>query len=375
MEKANKCPNCGSTLEYDPKTNSLSCIYCNSKFQVDSISASNTKIDYTTTIKLQETTVEQFHCNSCLSNLNIHKDTVVKRCPNCGSPDLVKTNNISYTPDAIVPFKLTKEQATANFYDWIKHRKFAPNNLKKLAKLGKVSGFYTPIWNFDCLTSTIYSGVGVNEDTDREGRTHTSKHSFSGRLSNRYTDVLISANKQVSNVTLSALGNWGLSDLKVYNIEYLCGFVGTDTDFDVHASYRDFTNYINSAEEKKARREKSTQYDRLENFHCETNIYKPKFNYIYLPMYANYYTYKDKKYTCYVNGYSGKVTGNAPKSGWKIFSTIFIILCVIGLIGAGIYLFVNGASGSVNPTLPSDFPIPRDLNPPSGFPEIQNFSL
>ena len=163
--------------------------------------------------------------------------------------------------------------------------------------------------------------------------------------------------------------------MKVYNIEYLCGFVGTDTDFDVHASYRDFTNYINNAEEKKARREKSTQYDRIERFKCETNIYKPKFNYIYLPIYANYYTYKDKKYTCYVNGYSGKVTGNAPKSGWKILSTIFIILLVIGLIGAGIYFFVNNATGNVNPTLPSDFQTPRNITPPSGFPEIQNFSL
>lgn len=375
MEQSNKCPNCGSTLAYDPSTNSLSCEYCVSKFKVDSTTATNSKKDYTASIQLEETTVAQYHCNSCLSNLNIYKDTPVKRCPNCSSTDLSKTNNISYTPDAIVPFKITKEQATANFYDWIKHKRFAPNNLKKLAKLGKVSGFYTPIWNFDCLTSTIYSGVGVDEETDRNGHTHTSKHPFSGRISSKYTDILISANKQVSNVTLSALGDWGLSNLKVYNLEYLCGFIGTDTDFDVHASYRDFVNYINSAEARKARREKSTQYDRIEHFKSETNIYKPKFNYIYLPIYANYYTYKDKKYTCYINGYSGKASGNAPKSAWKILGMILTILLVVAVVGIGIYMFVEGTAPSgINPAPPSDFPIPR-ITEPDGFPDIQNFSL
>lgn len=374
MEKTNKCPNCGSTLAFDPGTNSLTCDYCASKFKVDSIAITNDKKPYDTSLKLQETTVAQYHCNSCRSNLNIYKDTPVKRCPNCSSTDLAKTNNISYTPDAIVPFQITKEQATNNFYDWIRHRKFAPGNLKKLARLGKISGFYTPIWNFDCLTSTIYSGVGVDEDTDKDGHTHTSRYPFSGRLSSKYTDILISANKQVSNITISALGDWGLNNLKVYNLEYLCGFIGTDTDFDIHASYRDFTNYINNAEAKKARREKSAQYDRIDNFKSTTNIYQPKFNYIYLPIYANYYTYKDKKYTCYINGYSGKVSGNAPKSGWKIFSLILSILLIVAAVGIGIYLFVDGVGGNINPSIPSDFPTPRIVEP-TGFPEIQNFSL
>lgn len=376
MDKANKCTNCGGGLHYSPATNSLICEYCATTFEVDSIATTNEKVPYSSNVSLKETTVSQYHCNSCGSNLNMYKNEVIKRCPNCGSMDLAITNNITYIPDAIVPFEITKEKATQNFYEWIKKRKFAPNNLKKLAKLGKLSGFYTPIWNFDCVTDTTYSGVGIDEHTSGD-RKYTTSTNFSGRISNKYKNILISANKQISNITLSKLGDYGLDKLKVYNIEYLCGFIGSDTDFDIHQCYREFNNFVRDAEYRAAKRERSGEFDRISSFKASTQIYEPKFNYIYLPVWANYYTYKDKKYSCYINGFTGKVTGTSPKSAGKIFATVIGVLLAVVIAAVGIYHFVKEDS-SLNPPPSNEITyseegIDTDLD--FDFPEFQSYSL
>lgn len=314
-----KCKNCGNILSYNPNNESLTCDYCESIVPINDEAQLNTKKDYNSSVKFDETVINQFHCISCGSNLSAVKDSNVKRCPNCGSTELKLTNNISYVPDGIIPFKISKERATANFYEWIKKRKFAPNDLKKLAKLGKLSGLYTPVWNFDCKTHSTYKGIGVDEEKDSDGNVSTTSYHFSGELNNSYTDIMMSANKNISNVTLNSLGNFGLNNLKVYNPVYLCGFIGSDIDFDIHTSYKNFETFVKNSDASKAKSIYSTRYDKIENFSCNTTIYSPKYNYIYLPIWTNFYTYKDKKYTCYVNGYSGKVYGKSPKSFWKIF--------------------------------------------------------
>lgn len=348
--KANSCKNCGSILTYNPATGTLTCEHCGSSFAIENDNVLNVKKDYTKFVQLKETSVNQYHCTSCGSNLNTIKDALVKRCPNCGSTALTQTNKISYTPDAIIPFRITKEKATENFYNWITKRRFAPKNLKKMAKLGKLSGLYTPIWNFDCQTFTKYHGIGIDEYKDSEGNVHTSSHPFRGEFSSNYQNIMMSANKQISDVTIMNLQPFGLDNLKVYNIEYLCGFIGTDTDYDIHTSYNLFVNQVKNKEKSKAKRRHS--YDSIEHFECHTDIYQPKYNYIYLPIWANYYTYKNKNYSCYINGYTGKVCGTSPKSIGKILALVFGIASAILIAMLVSILIGRSIGGNFTPSIP-----------------------
>ena len=61
-----------------------------------------------------------------------------------------------------------------------------------------------------------------------------------------------------------------------------------------------------------------------------------------LPVYATAYTYKGKKYHVLINGQSGRVEGDYPKSPAKIIAIILGILAVIFLI----YLFSIGSDDS-----------------------------
>ncbi len=359
--KDNKCPSCGGRLQYNPNTLSLSCEYCGGTYKIDEMPTLNLKKDYTPNVTFREVNKSQYLCESCGSHINFDGTQDIKRCPNCGSISLQKTSFVSYEPDGIVPFSIGKDKAKTLFYEWIKKRKFAPRDLKKMAKMGKLTGFYTPVWNFDGNTITSYSGYGVDVHRDREGHSHTSRTPISGEQRTDYQNILFSANTNVDMKTIQKLGDWGLLALKVYSLDYLCGFIGTDVNIDIHNSYQSFTGFVKSGDEYRIRR-RYMRYDRLEGLKCHTTIYNPKFNYIYLPLWVNYYTYKDKKYSCYINGYSGAVTGSAPKSFWKIFLLVSGIVLGAILLGTLIATIVSGSIPYPNSNLPdwaNDF-IPPD---------------
>ena len=354
--KDNKCPSCGGKLTYNPSSMSLTCEYCGSSFPIDKKAKENSKRDYTTDVTFKEVQKSQYLCESCGSHINFDGIQLVKRCPNCGSANLQKTTSVSFEPDGIVPFVIGADKAKVLFFEWIKKRKFAPNDLRKMAKMGKLSGFYTPVWNFDGTTNTTYHGYGVTEHRDKDGHTHSSRTYISGTQNSLYENILCSANKNINMRTFQKLGDWGLDTLQVYSMDYLCGFISTDVNIDIHNTYQTFTSYAKSSDASKIRAKYFGRYDRVEGLVCNTNVYNPKFNYIYLPLWANYYTYKTKKYSCYINGHSGMVTGSSPKSFWKIFFLVAGIVLGATLLAILIASIVNGSMSSfVHNGFDSDF--------------------
>src|ERR687883_183800 len=50
---------------------------------------------------------------------------------------------------------------------------FAPNELKKLADLGQLSGVYVPFWTYDAMTYTHYTGQRGDDYQETETYTET----------------------------------------------------------------------------------------------------------------------------------------------------------------------------------------------------------
>jgi len=64
-----------------------------------------------------------------------------------------------FSPQALLPFDITREEAHQAYERWIKGRWFAPSKLKKHAReeFG-LNGIYIPYWTYDSDTKTAYSG-------------------------------------------------------------------------------------------------------------------------------------------------------------------------------------------------------------------------
>jgi len=127
------------------------------------------------------------------------------------------------------------------------------------------------------------------------------------------------------------MANFDSSQCYVYRTEFLYGWIGLDNNIDIHNSFIKVQQ--TSKQEIEKRIEKDSKYDRVENLICETTYSGVKYNYLYVPVWVNYYNYKGKVYNCFINGLTGKVSGDAPKSFWKRF------FAVLGLIAVGALLY------------------------------------
>jgi len=94
---------------------------------------------------------------------SLEKKYVLCECTFCGSP-------ITVTPDAravanpqgVLPFKLEKQVASAEFDKWLHKLWFAPNDLKKSASSDRFNGIYLPFWTFDADTESGYQASAAN---------------------------------------------------------------------------------------------------------------------------------------------------------------------------------------------------------------------
>ena len=328
----NKCVNCGGELSYDPDSQELKCNQCDSITNIPEQESVLAKKQYhkDSSIQLSETEYTQYSCGTCGRRHIAPKNQDVIYCPSCGDSNLEKNITVEYLPDGIIPFKLNQEKAMLCFKDWLKKRKFAPNNLKKLAKTQSLKGIYLPIYDYDFDTATSYSGVGIKEHRDSEGKTRITRHPFRNTRTDFLQDYVESANSEISSPDLRDMANYNYRNIYVYRPEFLYGWVGTNINVSLHDSCVRARNSVANQIATDVRN--SLHYDRIENFVCNTTFNSIRYSYLYVPVWFNQYKYKDKTYNCYINGLTGKVSGKAPNSFWKIFFTTIFAIAVIGAV-------------------------------------------
>ena len=77
---------------------------------------------------------------------------------------------------------------------------------------------------------------------------------------------------------------------------------------------------------------KNYHYDRVVSFEMTTQYTDEKYMYYLLPVYKCSFTYKNSKYTTFMNGETGKVGGGFPVSWLKVSLVVFVMLAIIGAI-------------------------------------------
>lgn len=331
---SNKCPSCGSELSYNTQSQTLKCRHCDTSLPISIKAIANTKKLYAEDINLQPEKLStfQYKCKSCGNTHSIVSEVGLKRCPSCGSSNISKKIDISIRPDGIIPFRISHDQAALIFKHWIKKRPFAPNDLKKLAKNKKLSASYYPAWNFDYDSTVVYSGVGIKTHSDMDGDTYTTSHPFNESIEIEVNNFFESANTKISGSLFRELGEFGLGELKEFQPELTFGWAAATNDNDIHASYKEFTKNAHAMHERKIKKDLNLRFSSVLDLRVTSYFKKVLFSYIYLPLWANHYTYKEKDYHCYINGYNGKAVGKSPKSAVKILLLVLGIAAFIATI-------------------------------------------
>jgi len=333
MTKLTRCKNCTGELVFSPDKNALSCERCGSQFNIKERANSNIKRMYDPSYVPQEKLDNQvtYKCSSCSSRIIAGTDCEIHRCSSCGNTTLKKEISVLNTPDGIIPFKITRNKAGEIFRKWVANRKFAPSDLVQMAKLEKISGFYTPIWNFNYTSIYKYSLVGVKKSLDSYDNEVRREYPINKIIEDRVENEIHSASTRISDSSIVAIGRYDFAQLRPFSTDYLLGFTGLDTNKDIHKLYNNICANANIEREEKIKNQLEESYDYLEDFKSITKLNNVSYNHAYVPVWANHYSYKGKEYHCYINGQTGETVGSSPKSIWKIAGTVLGILGGIGL--------------------------------------------
>lgn len=348
------CSGCGAALRFAPGTESLLCPYCGATTPVPAVQGGTEEIDFRAWLARHAADVETYevldaHCATCGAQTTLDPNVVSDECPFCRGPLIPagKSRRL-IRPSALLPFRVTREQAEAALERWMRGLWLAPNDFKRSARRdGGLVGVYVPCWTFDCRTTTAYEGMRgewywvpesytTTENGRRVTRTRqvrkTRWYRASGTVHDSFDDLLVLASDSLPREQADALQPWDLPSLVAYSDEYLAGFrtesyrVPLEQGFELAKPVMDEAIYGSICRDIGG--DEQQVHDRRTRWDDVT------FKHVLLPVWISAYRYRDRVYRRLVNARTAEVQGERPWSWIKVALLVVFLLVVAFAIAA-----------------------------------------
>ena len=333
-----KCPSCGANLVYDPASRGLKCPYCGDGRKLaehDYGEEQDLQKLFAAKMNEWQSETKVFRCTNCGATTVISKNELSKECAFCGTSNIVEQKEMSgMRPNAVLPFLLTKENATESFKKWAKKKIFAPNGFRKSILPEKIRGNYSPAFTFDAHAKATYHGTlgeyyyvtrTVNGKT--ESVRMTRYFPIRGEYQTDFDDVLVQAASNISQGMLNALQPFDTNSSQKYSANYLYGYSATQHDKTGSDCWEKAKNSM--SETIKGSILAKYHYDVIADFSADIRYTNVTYKYVLIPLYVGNYTFKQKLYNFFVNGRNGKVAGKAPLSALKVGALVLGILAIV----------------------------------------------
>lgn len=342
--ETNKCASCGARMVFSPIAGKLICEHCGATKDIESKQAK--EVQYRDVFADNVFTDDEewtnelvsYRCSSCGAVSLMEKYEVATVCPFCHTPNIAIIKDVNtLKPNAIVPFKVSKDASKLYATKWLKKKFFAPSKLKKQIKLESPSGIYFPCWTFDFITLANYKGVlgrtvtrTVGSGKNRRTVTRTEYFKVSGSMAYNYDDIIVEASNKITQNEVNKLGNFNTRTAFEYNKDFIAGYTAQryDKELDIGMSeaksqvYKDYERKIMS-------RHNATS---IRTLNIDIDYKSSTFKYCLLPLYISNYAYKYKEYSLMINGTTGKTYGKIPLSPIKVGLTSLFAAALIVLL-------------------------------------------
>jgi predicted RNA-binding Zn-ribbon protein involved in translation (DUF1610 family) len=349
------CPACGGEAVWNAAKQALVCAFCGtvSPAKLEGVEAGGAIKEHDLVAALrgipdekrgwnaEKTTVK---CQSCQAISVFDPKHVAKRCDFCGSAALVPYQEIkeAFRPESLLPFKLSEAQVRDIIRQWYGSRWFAPNKLKSRAMTDSVRGVYLPYWTFDAQVHadwTAESGYYYYETesyTDSNGNRQTRQvqkirwEFSSGSLDHFFDDELVAASKGVAPEKLASIEPFPtIKDLVPYDPGYVSGWLVERYQIDPVAAAQHSREVMNS--KVRAMCDDEVPGDTHRNLNVSADYSRQTFKHILVPVWLLTYDYGARAFQVVINGYTGSVAGDFPKSWVKILLLVIFILGMLVL--------------------------------------------
>lgn len=357
-----KCPNCDGGLIFDPESQRFSCEYCMSKFTEAELEVLNpasqedtqktgagdtsseaddsNNADATNGVNNGETM--EYTCPSCGAEVVTDITTAATFCYYCHNPVVLQSRLTGdFTPDKVIPFEITREDAVRRFLGWTGKKWFIPSNFFSKRQIDTITGVYFPHWVVDSDTSASIDAEGkvVRTWTTGDTRyTNTKIYQVIRDADIHLEDVTRPALKKANKKLVDGIHPFNDKKMKDFSMAYLSGFVAEKRDIERNELEEDVNNEIHRHSQSLIRGTAS-DYTSI-GAGIKSEIKSTDWSYALLPVWT--LTYKGGDGDIYyfaLNGESGKISGKLPIAFGKlallfgaISVPVFIILTIWGLL-------------------------------------------
>jgi LSD1 subclass zinc finger protein len=344
------CTGCGARLSFAPGTSTLKCGHCGTTNTIAASGAKVGELDYQAELKVLEgsaetLTEEHVRCDKCGAEQNLPGSLFAGKCSFCGAAIVSATyDHRRIVPGGIVPFRVDRATAQEQFRKWVRKLWLAPGDLKRHAQSDAgLSGMYIPFWTYDCNTASDYRGergddywatetytarnsAGENVTQTREVR-QTRWTPVSGHVDEFHDDVLVMASRSLPAEIVGATGRWNLEGLVAYQPEYVSGFQAEAYQVGLADGFPIAKQTIDEQVAERICRDIGGDHQRVSG--VATRYADITYKHVLLPVWISAYRYRDKAFRFLINGQTGEVSGESPKSWWKV---AFLVLAVLAAL-------------------------------------------
>lgn len=350
------CPSCGAEAVWNPGKQALVCGYCSTVSPAKLADDGSIIREHDLLAALQNVPESErglgaprvtVKCQSCQAVSSFDPRIVAQRCEFCGSASLVPYEAIkeAISPESLLPFKLPETEVRDRIRKWYQSRWFAPNKLGSRALTDTIKGVYIPYWTFDAQVHadwTAESGTYYYETehyTDGQGRRQTRTVQkvrwrwVSGSLDHFFDDHLICGSVGVNAKHIRRIEPFPTKELVPYDPGYVSGWIVER--YSVDLSQASLTSQQEMHEQVVSMCSSQVPGDTQRNLSVKDTYSDRTFKHILSPIWLLTYDYGSKSFQVIVNGYTGAISGDFPKSFWKIF---FLVVTILALIGIGLLI-------------------------------------
>jgi hypothetical protein len=238
---------------------------------------------------------------------------------------------------------VTEDKARDGIRAWYGRLWLAPNKLKRSALTDTVKGIYLPYWTFDAHVDATWTAEAgfyyytTESYSDSSGRTQTRQvqhvrwEPASGQLQHFFDDDLICASVGVHAPLLRDIEPFPTTELKPYDAGYVAGWVVERYQIDLVTAAK----AARDAMDAKLRQLCVAQIpgDTNRNLEVQANYSGQTFKHILAPVWLLSYHFGAKAFQAVMNGFTGSVTGEYPKSWIKVALLVLaaIVVAIIAL--------------------------------------------
>lgn len=347
------CPACGARAEWNPARQALVCAYCGteSPAELDRTTGGIREIDLVQTLReLPEelrgwsTDTRSVKCRSCHAVSVFEPGRVGQNCEFCGSPELVDYDEIKspIRPQSLLPFRIDEVRVRERVRKWFAGKWLAPSKFSRKAFVDTIRGLYIPYWTFDSQvhcpwtadSGTYYYTTERYTGKDGKPRTRQVRHvrwrPAAGELEHFFDDEPVPGTQGLPLDLLRRIGPFPTKDLVPYDTAFLSGFVVEHYKVVLIDAARKARESF--AEKLRGMCGAQVPGDTYRNLVIDPEYSGETFKHILVPVWILNYGFRRKTYQLLINGYTGKVDGKYPRSGWKLFFLALLAVIIVAVI-------------------------------------------